>query len=192
MNACADSQFVTAVAKDDENRENEGDLIMSAEQMTPEWMSFFVRHTSGVICCALRQEKAETLELPPMVVQNEDAHQTAFTVSVDATDSTTGISAVERSKTCKALARSSNPTDFRRPGHIFPLVARNGGVLERRGHTEASVDLCRLANMTPCGVLFETTTRDGREMARLDELIAFAREFELPIVSIDDLVMYQS
>ena len=177
------------VVVDNCDRENEGDLIMAAEFVTPEWMSFFVSHTSGVICCAMPRERASKLDLPPMVKTNEDPHHTAFTVSVDAVhNTTTGISATERATTCRALASShSLPSDFVRPGHIFPLVSRGGGLPERQGHTEAGVHLCRRAGLSPVAVLSEITTLDRTDMARLDEVVAFAKEHDLCVVRIDDL-----
>lgn len=179
------------IVVDDETRENEGDLIMPAEKMTDEWMAFFVRHTSGIICCAMSDDMAGALELPPMVPNNCDPHQTAFTVSVDHATCTTGISARERALTCRALATSTHPSDFRRPGHVFPLVARSGGVHERRGHTEAAVDLCRLSGMRHCAVLSEITTADGMDMARTDDLTWFANEHDMVILGIDALASFK-
>ena len=176
------------VVVDDEDRENEGDLVLAAEHATTEWMSFFVRHTSGVVCCALTAERARALRLPPMVARNEDAHQTAFTVSVDAVGdgATTGISARDRAATCRALADpGADAGAFRRPGHVFPLVARGGGVLERRGHTEAAVDLCLLANLAPCGVLSELVSEDASDMLRGDGLRWFAHRHGLAIITIE-------
>lgn len=155
------------IVTDDEDRENEGDLIMAAQHVTAEWCAFFVRHTSGILCVSMEGDRAEKLRLPQMVKSNEDAHGTAFTVSVDHVDSTTGISAVERSTTIIALANEScTSSTFRRPGHVFPLVARRGGVLERRGHTEASVDLCRMSGLRACGLLSEIVSHDSMHMRR--------------------------
>ncbi len=179
------------VVADDENRENEGDLIMAADAATPEAIAFFVRHTSGVICAALTGADCERLELPLMVppAQNADQFRTAFTVTVDlAHGTTTGISAADRAATLNALANPAVAADaFNRPGHIFPLRARAGGVLERPGHTEASVDLARLAGRQPAGVLCELVLDDGR-MQRLPDLQRFAKEHGLPLVSIADLI----
>ena len=180
------------VVVDDADRENEGDLIMAASLTTPEKMGFLVRHTSGIICVPMTARRAEQLNLPPMVAHNTDPKRTAFTVSVDCKwDLTTGISAKERANTARALASDkSGPGDFRRPGHIFPLVAREGGVLTRSGHTEAATDLTRLAGLPEVGVLAEIVNDDG-SMKRLAELVPFAREHGLRIVSIEDLVAYR-
>jgi 3,4-dihydroxy 2-butanone 4-phosphate synthase/GTP cyclohydrolase II len=183
------------VVTDDEDRENEGDLIMAADAATPEAIAFFIRHTSGVICAALPGDRCDELALPLMVppTANEDPFRTAFTVTVDlAEGTTTGISAADRAATLRALGSpDSTPQMFNRPGHIFPLRARPNGVIERPGHTEASVDLARLAGRTAAGVLCEITTADGTEMARLPELVTFAREHGLPLVSIADLIAYR-
>ncbi|MBI4933396.1 MAG: 3,4-dihydroxy-2-butanone-4-phosphate synthase [Actinobacteria bacterium] len=182
------------VVADDEHRENEGDLIMAADAATPETIAFFVRHTSGVICAALPGDQCDRLALPLMVPPDENADQfrTAFTVTVDLAEGTsTGISAADRAATLRALAHhGSTPEMFNRPGHIFPLRARPNGVLERPGHTEAAVDLARLAGRHPAGVLSELVLDDGR-MARLPELTTFAREHALPLVSIADLIHHR-
>lgn len=180
------------VVVDDEDRENEGDLIGAAEAVTTESIAFMVRHTSGVLCVALEGTDADRLELPAMVAVNEDPNQTAFTVTVDANEgTTTGISAADRARTVRLLANEeARPTDFRRPGHVFPLRARAGGVLKRAGHTEAAVDLARLAGRRTAGVLAELVNDDG-SMARLQELAAFARQHGLPIVSVAELVRYR-
>ena len=179
------------VVTDDEHRENEGDLIMAADAATPESIAFFVRHTSGVICAALPGGRCDDLDLPLMVppTANDDPFRTAFTITVDlAHGTTTGISANDRAATLRALAHpDSTPAMFHRPGHIFPLRARPGGVVERPGHTEASVDLARLAGRHPVGVLSEVVLDDG-SMARLPDLVRFARRHGLPIVSIADLI----
>jgi 3,4-dihydroxy 2-butanone 4-phosphate synthase / GTP cyclohydrolase II len=182
------------VVADDEDRENEGDLIMAADAATPEAIAFFVRHTSGVICVGLTGERCDDLGLEPMVVpkHNTESHGTAFTVTVDlARGTSTGISASDRAATLCAL---SDPTigaeEFNRPGHIFPLRARPGGVLKRTGHTEAAVDLARLAGRAPAGVLCELVL-DGGEMARGEDLRCFADEHGLLLVSIADLVRYR-
>ncbi|QGZ93667.1 3,4-dihydroxy-2-butanone-4-phosphate synthase [Terricaulis silvestris] len=181
------------VVMDDRKRENEGDLIMAAEFATPAALAFIVRHTTGIVCVALEGERADALDLAPMVAANSERHQTAFTVSVDAkAGTTTGVSAADRARTILALAdTASRPDDFARPGHLFPLRARAGGVLERPGHTEAAVDLARLAGCTPVGVLCEIVSEDG-SMARLPELMRFARQHALPIITIADLIRYRA
>lgn len=182
------------VVADDEDRENEGDLIVAADAVTPEQLAFIVRHTSGLICVGLTDQRTEELRLPLMVppIANNEALGTAFTVSVDfAHGTTTGISAADRATTLRALSDpSSRPEDFNRPGHIFPLRARPGGVLKRAGHTEASVDLCRLAGRFPAGALCEIVLDDG-QMARGPDLYAFARANGLVICSIADLIRYR-
>ena len=183
------------VVADDEHRENEGDLIMAADAATPEAIAFFVRHTSGVICAALPGDRCDALELPLMVppAANDDQYGTAFTVTVDLADgTTTGISAGDRAATLRALADpATTPGALHRPGHIFPLRARPNGVLERPGHTEAAVDLARLAGRRPAGVLSELVLDDG-SMARLSELVAFARTHRLPLVSIAGLIAHRT
>ena len=181
------------VVVDDEDRENEGDLIMAAEDVTAESMAFFLEYTSGVFCVPLESVRADELDLPLMVVANTEAQRTAFTVTVDYRHgTTTGISANDRATTVRALIDpATKPTDLNRPGHIFPLRYRPGGVLKRAGHTEATVDLCRLAGKYPSGVLCEIVTRDKSDMARLPELEAFAAEHGLPLVSIADLIRYR-
>jgi 3,4-dihydroxy 2-butanone 4-phosphate synthase/GTP cyclohydrolase II len=181
------------VVVDDEDRENEGDLIMAAEDVTPESMVFYLEHTSGLFCVPLESSRADELDLPLMVDNNTEALRTAFTVSVDYRHgTTTGISAHDRAATINSLvADATVPTDLNRPGHIFPLRYRPGGVLKRAGHTEASVDLCRLAGKFPAGVLCEIVTKDKSDMARLPELTVFAAEHSLPIVSIADLIRYR-
>ncbi|HVB18806.1 MAG TPA: bifunctional 3,4-dihydroxy-2-butanone-4-phosphate synthase/GTP cyclohydrolase II [Acidimicrobiales bacterium] len=181
------------VVVDDEDRENEGDLIMAAEDVTPESMAFFLEHTSGVFCVPLESARADELELPLMVVANTEAQRTAFTITVDFRHgTTTGISATDRAATIRALIDlETRPNDLNRPGHIFPLRYRPGGVLKRAGHTEATVDLCRLAGKYPSGVLCEIVTKDKSDMARLPELEAFAREHDLPLITIADLIRYR-
>ncbi len=181
------------VVVDDEDRENEGDLIMAAEDVTPESMAFFLEHTSGVICVPLESARADELELPLMVVANTEAQRTAFTVTVDYRHgTTTGISAHDRAATVRALVDPGTaPGDLARPGHVFPLRYRPGGVLKRAGHTEATVDLCRLAGKSAAGVLCEIVTKDKSDMARLGELEEFAAVHGLPIVSIADLIRYR-
>jgi 3,4-dihydroxy 2-butanone 4-phosphate synthase/GTP cyclohydrolase II len=181
------------VVVDDEDRENEGDLIMAAEDVTAEHMAFFLEHTSGVFCVPLESERADQLQLPLMVVANTEAQRTAFTVSVDFRHGTsTGISASDRAATVRALIDpETRASDLNRPGHIFPLRYRAGGVLKRAGHTEATVDLCRLAGKFPGGVLCEIVTSDKSGMARMPELEEFAATHGLPLISIADLIRYR-
>ena len=183
-------EFVLVV--DDEDRENEGDLIIAAERVTAEKIAFMVRHTSGLICLPVMGERLDELGLPLMVLENTDSHKTAFTVSVDYIHgTTTGISAADRTATILAMVdRSTKPSDMARPGHIFPLRYRRGGVLVRPGHTEAAVDLARLAGLYPAGVLCEVVNEDGT-MARGPELGAFAEEHDIPLITIRDLVAYR-
>ena len=180
------------VVVDDEDRENEGDIIMAAAKATPEWVAFTIRHTSGILCVPLPLSEARRLNLSPMVADNDAPLSTAFTVSVDVRDGlTTGISAAERCNTIRALANhNAGPRDFVRPGHIFPLVAREGGVLMRTGHTEAAVDLARLAGLPPIGLLAEIVNDDG-SVKKGPQIEAFAREHKLKLVSIDDLIAYR-
>ncbi len=176
---------------DDEDRENEGDLIMAAEHVTPEWVNFMLKECRGLLCVALTEERAKALDLPLMVERNQDPQGTRFTVSVDARGTTTGISAFERAATIRLLADpEARPQDFRRPGHVFPLVARPGGVLRRAGHTEATVDLLRLAGLTPVGSLIEVLKGDGT-MARLPDLLEFANRHGLKVGTIADLIRYR-
>lgn len=180
------------VVVDDEGRENEGDLVVAADHATPEAINFMATHGRGLICLALTPERCQELDLPAMVQQNTDAHGTAFTVSIDAREgTTTGISAADRALTvARAIDPQSRPNDFRRPGHIFPLQARPGGVLRRAGHTEAAVDFARLAGLTPAGVICEVLNADGT-MARLPHLLAFAREHGLLVTSVANLIAYR-
>src|SRR5437879_4564265 len=179
------------VVADDDDRENEGDLFVAASLCTPEKMAFIRRHTSGIICAPLSVEEAKRLHLDPMVALNDAPLGTAFTVSVDVRHGlTTGISAEERTNTVRALANpNSGAADFVRPGHVFPLVAREGGVLMRSGHTEACIDLCRLAELPPVGVLSELMNDDGTVM-RGPNVAAFAEPHTLRQISIDDLIAY--
>ena len=190
IDAIARGEAVVVV--DDANRENEGDLIIAAEKTTPETMGFMVRHTSGVVCMPLEGTRLDELQLPMMVAENTTAYRTAFTVSVDAKrGTTTGISAADRATTVHALIDpKTRPDDLARPGHIFPLRYREGGVLKRAGHTEAAVDLARLAGLSPAGVLAEVVNDDGT-MARLPELERFAAEHDLAMISIADLIRYR-
>ncbi len=177
---------------DDADRENEGDLIMAAEHATPEALAFMIRHTSGIICVPMEEERLARLELPQMVSANNESHRTAFTVSVDYRHgTTTGVSAADRAATIRALANpQSLAEDFARPGHVFPLRPRRGGVLIRAGHTEAAVDLCALAGARPAGVLCELMNDDGT-MARSPQVEAFARLHRLKIGTIADLIRYR-
>jgi len=181
------------VVVDDEDRENEGDIIFAAEKATPELVAFMVRYSSGYICAPLTAEDCERLNLPPMVSENEDARGTAYTVTVDANTGTTGISASDRANTIRTLADpTSTPHDFTRPGHVVPLRARKGGVLVRAGHTEASVDLARLAGLRPAGVLCEVVSEDNPTgMARAEELRRFCDKHELSLISIEQLIEYR-
>lgn len=181
------------VVVDNEDRENEGDLIFAAEKATPELVAFMVRYSSGYICTALLPEDCDRLNLPPMMAINEDARHTAYTVTVDANTGTTGISATSRAETITRLADPTRtPDDFTRPGHVVPLRARPNGVLERDGHTEASVDLARLAGLYPAGVLCEVVSeKDPTDMARSEELREFADAHGLCLVSIEQLIEYR-
>lgn len=182
------------VVVDDEDRENEGDLVVAAEKVTPEIVAFMMSECRGLICAPMEGEELDRLELPQMVADNTESMKTAFTVSVDASAAhgvTTGISAADRATTLQLLASGeAGASDFVRPGHIFPLRARPGGVLTRDGHTEAAVDLARLAGLRPAGAIVEIAGEDGR-MLRLPELIPFARKHGLTIISIEDLIAYR-
>ena len=181
------------IVVDDENRENEGDFLAAAEMVTPDMINFMATHGRGLICAPLTELRCKELELGMMVSNNTDPMETAFTVSVDLRGKgvTTGISASDRSKTVKALIDSeTKPFDLARPGHIFPLKAKEGGVLRRTGHTEAAIDFARLANLKPAGLIVEIMNEDG-SMARLPELIEVAKKFDIKIVSIEDLVAYR-
>jgi 3,4-dihydroxy 2-butanone 4-phosphate synthase/GTP cyclohydrolase II len=178
---------------DDENRENEGDFIAAAEAVTPEMINFMATHGRGLICAPLTEERCQELELNMMVENNTVLHHTQFTVSVDLIGHgcTTGISVHDRAKTIKALVdKDTKPQDLGRPGHIFPLRAKEGGVLRRTGHTEAAIDLARLAGMEPVGILVEILNEDGT-MARLPQLVEVAKKFDLKLISIEDLVAYR-
>jgi 3,4-dihydroxy 2-butanone 4-phosphate synthase/GTP cyclohydrolase II len=181
------------IVVDDEDRENEGDLVMAAEAATPEKIAFFLQHTSGVICAPLEASRLDELDLPLMVTHNTESHRTAFTVSVDYRHGTsTGISAYDRAATIQALIDPAvGPDDFARPGHIFPLRYATGGVLKRAGHTEAAVDLARMAGLYPAGVLCEVVDSKKTDMARLPELLDLADEHGLLVISIADLIRYR-
>ena len=176
---------------DDEDRENEGDLIMAAEKVTPEDINFMATHARGLICMPCSPEIAERLQFGPMVANNTDNHETAFTVSIDHKDTTSGISAFERALTIKKCAEDTAvPTDFRRPGHVFPLRSRTGGVLRRIGHTETTTDFCTLAGLKPVGICCEIMSVDGT-MARTAELMEFAKKFDLTFITVESLVAYR-
>lgn len=176
---------------DDEDRENEGDLLIPAEHATPEVINFMATHGRGLICMPMEKTLAEKLQFKLMVSHNTDTYLTAFTESIDAMESTTGISAFERSWTIhKVLNEDSKPEDFKRPGHMFPLIAHEGGVLKRVGHTEAAVDFAKLAGLKPVGVICEIMKDDGT-MARLCDLEVYAKKHDLKIVTIKDLVNYR-
>jgi len=178
---------------DDEERENEGDLIFAAESLTEQQMAMLIRECSGIVCLCMPEEKVHALALPMMVADNSSRYQTAFTVSIEAAAGvTTGVSAADRVRTVKAAIHDqAKPSDLNRPGHVFPLKARPGGVLERQGHTEATVDLMRLAGLKPYGVLCEVTNPDGT-MARLPQIVAFAERHGMPVVTVEDLVSYRA
>ena len=176
---------------DDKERENEGDLICSAEAATTENVNFMASYAKGLICMPMSAEIAEKLMLAPMVEHNTDNHETAFTVSIDHKNTTTGISAEERGFTARmCVDENAEPLDFRRPGHMFPLIAKAGGVLERNGHTEATVDLMKLAGLKECGLCCEIMSEDGK-MMRTDELISFAEKYNIPYITVKDLQEYR-
>jgi len=181
------------IVVDDEDRENEGDFLAAAEKVTPEMINFMAKYGRGLICCPLTESRCKALHLHTMVSNNTDPMETAFTVSVDLKGQgvTTGISAADRSKTVKSLCdEDTKPQDLNRPGHIFPLIAKEGGVLRRTGHTEASIDFARLAGLKPAGVICEIMNEDG-SMARLPQLVEVAKAHNLKLVSIEDLVAYR-
>ncbi|MEF1190886.1 3,4-dihydroxy-2-butanone-4-phosphate synthase, partial [Vibrio parahaemolyticus] len=173
---------------DDEDRENEGDIIYSVEHLTNEQMALMIRECSGIVCLCLTDAQADKLELPPMVVNNNSANQTAFTVSIEAkVGVTTGVSAADRVTTIKTAANPhAKPEDLARPGHVFPLRARPGGVMTRRGHTEGTIDLMQMAGLQPAGVLCEVTNPDGT-MAKAPEIVAFGRLHNMPVLTIEDM-----
>lgn len=177
---------------DDEERENEGDVIWPAELITNEQMALTIRHGSGIVCLCLPQNHCKQLELPMMVANNTSKNNTAFTISIEAAKGvSTGVSAADRVTTVKAaVADNAKPSDLNHPGHVFPLVAKEGGVLTRRGHTEASVDLVTLAGLKPAAVICELTNDDGT-MARAPQVVEFAKQHHLPVVTIEDIVEYR-
>jgi len=180
------------IVVDDEDRENEGDFIALAEKTTPKVINFMITNGRGLVCTPITEETATQLQLTPMVEKNTDNHETAFTVSIDYKDTTTGISAFERSQSIQALIDpTTKPADFRRPGHIFPLIAKKGGVLRRAGHTEAAVDLAKLAGAYPAGVICEIIKEDG-SMARVPDLKEIAKEHQLKMITIADLIKYRN
>ena len=179
------------IVVDDEDRENEGDIIYAAETISPQQMNLLIRAGSGIVCLVLTEERTRVLDLPPMVTQNTGRYGTPFTVSIEAKEGvTTGVSAADRVTTIRtAIADGCKPSDLARPGHVFPLKAHSAGVLGRRGHTEGTIELMRLAGVKPAGVLCEVMNGDGT-MARLPELLEFARLHAMPVVTIEDLVAY--
>ncbi|MBW7473502.1 bifunctional 3,4-dihydroxy-2-butanone-4-phosphate synthase/GTP cyclohydrolase II [Paenibacillus oenotherae] len=180
------------IVVDDEDRENEGDLIALADKSTPEVINFMITEARGLVCVPITPERAEELELPPMVTHNTDYHGTAFTVSVDYISTSTGISAHERSETVKALINpNTKAADFRRPGHIFPLISKKGGVLRRAGHTEAAIDLARMCGSAPAAVICEIIKEDG-SMARMPDLIEFKNKHKLKLITIQNLIHYRN
>ncbi|MBB1268850.1 3,4-dihydroxy-2-butanone-4-phosphate synthase [Shewanella sp. SR44-3] len=178
---------------DDADRENEGDLIYSAQHLTSAQMALMIRECSGIVCLCLTDEQANRLQLPPMVQHNNSANQTAFTVSIEAkVGVTTGVSAQDRVTTVKtAIKVDAKPEDLARPGHVFPLRARAGGVMARRGHTEGTVDLMQMAGLMPAGVLCELTNEDGT-MAKTPEIVAFGLKHNMPVLTVEDMVIYRN
>ncbi|MDO5820204.1 MAG: 3,4-dihydroxy-2-butanone-4-phosphate synthase [Methanobrevibacter sp.] len=177
---------------DNEDRENEGDMIFSAENLTEKQMALLIREGSGIVCLCLTPEKCDELELPMMVENNTSAYGTGFTISIEAAEGvTTGVSAADRVTTVKAAANpDAKPEDLSHPGHVFPLRAKAGGVLERDGHTEATIDLMKLAGLNPAGVLCEVTLPNGT-MARMPDVIEFSKEHDMPVVTIEDIITYR-
>lgn len=177
---------------DNEDRENEGDMIFSAENLTEKQMALLIREGSGIVCLCLTPEKCDELELPMMVENNTSAYGTGFTISIEAAEGvTTGVSAADRVTTVKAAAKpDAKPEDLSHPGHVFPLRAKAGGVLERDGHTEATIDLMKLAGLNPAGVLCEVTLPNGT-MARMPDVIEFSKEHDMPVVTIEDIIKYR-
>ena len=174
---------------DDFDRENEGDLVFFAENITESQMAMLIRECSGIVCLCITADKAESLNLPLMVQDNTSRFKTAFTVSVEAAEGvTTGVSAHDRVVTIKtAVANDAKPEHLNRPGHVFPLIARKGGLMERRGHTEATIEMMKLAGLKPCGVLCELTNTDGT-MAKMPEIIAFSEQHKIPVIAVDEIV----
>ena len=181
------------IVTDDESRENEGDMFFSAQYVTEEQMALLIREGSGIVCLCMTEDKADELELPLMVDNNTSTYGTGFTITIEAAEGvTTGVSASDRVTTVRAASNDgAKPEDLNHPGHVFPLRAKNGGVLERDGHTEANIELMKLAGLKPMGVLCEITNPDGT-MARMPEIIKFSKEHDMPIVTINDIIQYIS
>lgn len=181
------------IVTDDESRENEGDMFFSAQHVTEEQMALLIREGSGIVCLCMTEDKADELELPLMVENNTSTYGTGFTITIEAAEGvTTGVSAADRVTTVRAASNDgAKPEDLNHPGHVFPLRAKNGGVLERDGHTEANIELMKLAGLKPMGVLCEITNPDGT-MARMPEIIKFSKEHDMPIVTINDIIQYIS
>ncbi|WP_315616481.1 3,4-dihydroxy-2-butanone-4-phosphate synthase [Alkalihalobacillus sp. MEB130] len=178
------------IVVDDENRENEGDMLALADKVSEEMINFMITHGKGLVCAPITKERAEDLELPYMVRNNTEKYKTAFTVSIDHVSNSTGISALDRANTIKALvSKDTKASELIMPGHMFPLIAADGGVLERPGHTEAAIDLAKLGDATPVGVICEVIKENGK-MARLPDLVTFAQEYDLKLITIKDLVNY--
>ncbi|MBE6488196.1 MAG: 3,4-dihydroxy-2-butanone-4-phosphate synthase [Methanosphaera stadtmanae] len=179
------------IVTDDESRENEGDMFFSAETITEEQMALLIREGSGIVCLCMTEDRADELDLPLMVEDNTSTYGTGFTITIEAAEGvTTGVSAADRVKTIKtAAADDAKAEDLHHPGHVFPLRAKNGGVLERDGHTEANIELMKLAGLKPMGVLCEITNPDGT-MARMPEIIKFSQEHDMPVVTINDIIEY--
>jgi 3,4-dihydroxy 2-butanone 4-phosphate synthase len=179
------------IVTDDESRENEGDMFFSAQHVTEEQMALLIREGSGIVCLCMTEDKADELELPLMVENNTSTYGTGFTITIEAAEGvTTGVSAADRVTTVRAASNDgAKPEDLNHPGHVFPLRAKNGGVLERDGHTEANIELMKLAGLKPMGVLCEITNPDGT-MARMPEIIKFSKEHDMPIVTINDIIQY--
>ena len=190
LNAIKEGKGV--LVTDNEDRENEGDMIFSAENLTEKQMALLIREGSGIVCLCLTPEKCDELELPMMVENNTSAYGTGFTISIEAAEGvTTGVSAADRVTTVKAAANpDAKPEDLSHPGHVFPLRAKAGGVLERDGHTEATIDLMKLAGLNPAGVLCEVTLPNGT-MARMPDVIEFSKEHDMPVVTIEDIITYR-
>lgn len=190
LNALKEGKGV--LVTDNEDRENEGDMIFSAENLTEKQMALLIREGSGIVCLCLTPEKADELELPLMVENNTSTYGTGFTITIEAAEGvTTGVSAADRVTTVKAAANpDAKPEDLNHPGHVFPLRAKAGGVLERDGHTEATIDLMRLAGLNPAGVLCEVTLPNGT-MARMPDVIEFSKEHDMPVVTIEDIIKYR-
>ncbi len=181
------------IVTDDESRENEGDMFFSAQHVTEEQMALLIREGSGIVCLCMTEDQADELELPLMVENNTSTYGTGFTITIEAAEGvTTGVSAADRVTTVRAASKDgAKPEDLNHPGHVFPLRAKNGGVLERDGHTEANIELMKLAGLKPMGVLCEITNPDGT-MARMPEIIKFSKEHDMPIVTINDIIQYLS